>query len=143
VWIWDPHTGQTRHTLTGHTAGVAALVVAPDGSWLASAGNDGTVWIWDPHTGQTRHTLTSHTSTALALAVAPDSTWLASAGHDATVRIWSIGGRSCAASFRTGHALRTVVTDGRWVAVAGGRGPYFLAVTGLLTPDSGVSPMRQ
>ena len=227
VRIWDPHTGQTRHTLTGHTDAVQALAVAPDGSWLASAGDDGTVriwdphtgqtrhtltghtsrcgrwrwprtapgwpppattarcgsgtrtpgrpatpspatptrcgrwrwprtgpgWpppattrtvrIWDPHTGQTRHTLTGHTSAVQALAVAPDGSWLASASDDATVRIWSIGGRCCAASFRTGHALRTVVTDGRWVAVAGDRGPYFLAVTGLLTPDSGVSPMRR
>ena len=40
VRIWDPHTGQTRHTLTGHTGGVEALAVAPDGSWLASAGGD-------------------------------------------------------------------------------------------------------
>ena len=87
--------------------------------------------------------LTSHTGRVTALAVAPDGSWLASAVVDATVRIWSLGGRCCAASFRTGHALRTGVTDGRWVAVAGDRGPYFLAVTGLLTPDSGVSPLRR
>ena len=143
VRIWDPHTGQTRHTLTGHTGTVLALAVVPDGSWLASAGGDGTVRIWDPHTGQARHTLTGHTGTVLALAVVPDGSWLASAGADATARVWSIGGRCCVASFRAGHALRVVVTDGRWVAVAGDRGPYFLAVTGLLTPDSGVSPMRR
>ena len=41
VRIWDPHTGQTRHTLTGHTGGVRALAVAPDGTWLASASSDG------------------------------------------------------------------------------------------------------
>ena len=95
VRIWDPHTGQTRHTLTGHTGPVRALAVAPDGSWLASAGcDDATVRIWDPHTGQARHTLTGHTGPVQALAVAPDGTWLASASADATVRIWSIGGRS-------------------------------------------------
>ena len=32
---------QTRHTLTGHTGTVPALAVAPDGTWLASAGDDG------------------------------------------------------------------------------------------------------
>ena len=36
------------HTLTGHKAWVRALAAAPDGSWLASASNDGTVRIWDP-----------------------------------------------------------------------------------------------
>ena len=78
--IWDPHTGQARHTLTGHTDGVAAVAVAPDGTWLATAGSDGTVRIWDPHTGQARHTLTGHTGGVLAVAVAPDGTWLATAG---------------------------------------------------------------
>jgi hypothetical protein len=34
---WDPATGITRHTLTGHTNAVRPLVIAPDGSWLASA----------------------------------------------------------------------------------------------------------
>ena len=58
------------------------MAVAPDGSWLASAGDDDTVRIWDPHTGQTRHTLTGHTGGVTALAVAPDGSWLASAGHD-------------------------------------------------------------
>ena len=33
--------------LTGHTDRVQELAVAPDGSWLASAGRDGTVQIWD------------------------------------------------------------------------------------------------
>ena len=44
--IWDPHTGQARHTLTGHTDAVSALAVAPDGTWLASASDDATVRIW-------------------------------------------------------------------------------------------------
>jgi WD40 repeat protein len=46
VRVWDPASGTPRHTLRGHTSGVGALVVAPDGSWLASASYDGTVRIW-------------------------------------------------------------------------------------------------
>jgi hypothetical protein len=38
VRIWDPATGQAHHILTGPTRTVAAVVVAPDGLWLASAG---------------------------------------------------------------------------------------------------------
>jgi hypothetical protein len=54
-----PHPALSR-VLTGHTGGVGALVVAPDGSWLASASN-GVVRIWDPVSGTARHTLTGHT----------------------------------------------------------------------------------
>ena len=44
-------TGTVRHVLTGHTSGVWALVIAPDGSWLASAGHDGEIRVWDSTTG--------------------------------------------------------------------------------------------
>jgi hypothetical protein len=40
-----------RRTLTGHAHGVTAVAIAPDGTWLASAGGDGSVQIWDPVTG--------------------------------------------------------------------------------------------
>ena len=60
--IWDVATGQRRVTLNGHTGGVTAVAVAPDGSWLASGGEDGTVRIWDVATGQQRATLTGHTA---------------------------------------------------------------------------------
>ena len=122
VRIWDPHTGQARHTLTGHTSAVRALAVAPDGSWLASAGDDATVRIWDPHTGQARHTLTGHTGAVAALAVAPDGTWLASAGDDAH-------GADLGPAHRAGppHPHRphrrvralAVAPDGSWLASAG------------------------
>jgi WD40 repeat protein len=51
VRIWDPIAGTQRHTLIGHTAAVRAVAIAPDGSWLATTGWDGTVRIWDPVTG--------------------------------------------------------------------------------------------
>ena len=41
-----------RRVLTGHTYGVWAVAVAPNGSWLATGGYDQTVRIWDPATGQ-------------------------------------------------------------------------------------------
>jgi len=52
VRIWDPTTGTCRHTLTGHTDIVNVLAIAPDGTWLASAGNDNTVRIWHAFMGR-------------------------------------------------------------------------------------------
>ena len=77
--IWDAATGQERAILKGHTGPVSAVAVAPDGSWLASGGDDGTVRIWDAATGRERAILKGHTSPVGAVAVAPDGSWLASA----------------------------------------------------------------
>jgi WD40 repeat protein len=115
-------TNKPRHTLTGHTDSVYALGVAADGTWLATAGYDGTVRIWDPHAGQARHTLTGHTNTVQAVGVAPDGTWLATAGKDQTVRIWDPH-TGQARHTLTGHTntVRAVAVapDGTWLATAG------------------------
>jgi WD40 repeat protein len=107
---------------------VQALVVAPDGSWLASASGDmftGQVRIWDPATGATRHTLTGHRGRVQALVVAPDGSWLAAASGDmfthGEVRIWDpVTGAT--RHTLTGHRGRVealvVAPDGSWLASA-------------------------
>ena len=74
--MWDPATGgQVGDPLTGHTGPVLAVcpLPQPDGStWLASAGNDGTVRVWDPGTGrQVGDPLTGHTGPVLAVCPRP------------------------------------------------------------------------
>ena len=126
-------------------------MVAPDGSWLASADSDffgdgGAVRVWDPVTGTTRHILVGHTRGVEALVVAPDGSWLASAGHLGEVRIWD------PVTGTTRHALvghteavfaLAVSPDGSWLASADYRGELRIwdpntgtALTALRVADS-------
>jgi WD40 repeat protein len=157
VWIWDLVTGATRHVFTGHTRNVSALAVAPDGSWLASAGGSifsgrhtfdpghifgavryhgGEVRIWDPITGTIRHILSGHTEEVSALAVAPEGSWLASADHDGEVRIWDAA-TGAILHILTGHTKAVwalvVAPDGSWLASAGHDGQVRIwdPVTGI------------
>lgn len=41
------------HALSGHTLPVKAVVISPDGAWLASGSQDTTVRVWDRATGTT------------------------------------------------------------------------------------------
>ena len=70
------------------------MAIAPDGTWLATGSQDGTVRTWAAD-GTPRATLTGHDGPVNAVAIAPDGTWLttaATAGADGAVRIWVVGG---------------------------------------------------
>jgi WD40 repeat protein len=76
-----------------HEADVNDLVFGPDGSWIASSSDDGTIRVWDPGTGATRFTIaTGEHDTPLgrtfAVAADPSGRWLASAGERGGVRLW-------------------------------------------------------
>jgi WD40 repeat protein len=47
VAIWDADTGKTISLLSGHTRRLAAVVLDPSSTYIASGGVDGTVRIWD------------------------------------------------------------------------------------------------
>ncbi|MBM2620920.1 hypothetical protein JIG36_36015 [Actinoplanes sp. LDG1-06] len=110
-----------RRTLTGHDDAVRALAIAPDGSWLASAGDDRTIRIWDPHTGRQLRRIDCQQNWTAAIEISPDGTWIASAGADRTVRLWD--SRTGRQRLRlSGHRLPVsavaISPDGTWLASA-------------------------
>ena len=110
-----------RRVLTGHDGTVNAVAVAPDGSWLATGGSDGTVRIWDVATGQERAVLSSHRGRVYTVAVAPDGSWLAAGGsRDKRVRIWDVATGEVRAAL-TSHEVNVVAVapDGSWLATGG------------------------
>jgi len=89
----------------GHQTGIRAVAFSPDGSLLASAGDDGSVRIWNPDTAGSVKTIAAHAAGGQALAFSPDGAWLASGGKaDAkdprTLKLWNP---------REGREIRTLI----------------------------------
>lgn len=117
IRLFDPVDWQVLRVLKGHSGWVSALAVDPNGAWLASAGEDGTVRVWNPATGKQTCQLTAHTGKIDSLVAAPDGSWLACAvdgrmaTDDNSVRVWNVA--DCAApTVLTGHTqhIRALLT---------------------------------
>jgi WD40 repeat protein len=52
IRLWDTASGELRETFSGHVGSVRRLASAPDGSTLASLGEDDVVILWHLGTGQ-------------------------------------------------------------------------------------------
>lgn len=90
IRIWDPHTGELRAELAGHTARVQAVRYGHGGNHLFSASQDRTIKIWDVATSRLLETLKGHGDLIYSLALSPDGRHLASTGGS-VVTIWELG----------------------------------------------------
>lgn len=54
ISLWDPSTGEIRHTLKEHTARVRTIAFSPDGKTIASGGDDRELLLWDAANGKLR-----------------------------------------------------------------------------------------
>jgi WD40 repeat protein len=85
--VWKPIRDQESSLLSGHVGPATLVSWSPDGTRLASGGEDGKVRIWDPVSRQEVRTVNPQFGPIHALAWSPDGKHLASAGWEGTVKV--------------------------------------------------------
>jgi hypothetical protein len=112
--------GEVR-SLAGHKGAVTSVAFSPDGTYLLSGGEDGTLKLWETATGREVRTFTGHKAGVTGVAFSPDGSTAVSGSSDSTLRLWDVAsGRQLRATDGLGWKIAGVAfsADGRFVATA-------------------------
>src|SRR5262249_23275532 len=89
--VWDLTSGQRKHLLQSHQAGVVVCAVSGDGLTAISASSlTPLVIVWDLATGHQRYRLAGHEDQIGALAVNADGRVGLSASRDGALLLWDL-----------------------------------------------------
>ncbi|KAJ8030813.1 Cell division cycle protein 20-like [Holothuria leucospilota] len=132
-------TGQIHHhdvrvadhhvaTLENHTQQVCGLEWSPDGSYLASGGNDNVLNVWDASTSTGMaplHSLTHHQAAVKAVSWCPWQTHLLSSGGgtaDRMLRFWAVNTGTCLKTVDTGSQVSSILWSKEYREIISGHG---------------------
>jgi WD40 repeat protein len=90
VHVFSTADAHRHDTLRGHDDTIYQLEFAPDGSYLASASDDGTARIWDLSSLQSQ-VLRGHEDDVNTLAIRADGRELVTTSLDKSLRVWPVG----------------------------------------------------
>jgi WD40 repeat protein len=90
--VWDLEDCEELRALRGHTRGINAISVTPDGRHAVSASHDTKLKVWDLESGEALATLEGHADGVVAVAVTPDGRYaISGAGFkDDTIKVWDL-----------------------------------------------------
>src|SRR5262249_20328819 len=92
--VWNTATGRRLWQTPGRSERVEAVGLAPDGSLLATAGEDGAVRLWEVATGVEVHRFPGHRGPATRVIFSADGRVLASGGGDGNIFLWDVTGQA-------------------------------------------------
>jgi WD40 repeat protein len=123
IGVFDAITGKQTVVCGGHRGGTHVLAFSPDGTRLASGGEDRDACLWDAASGARLATFRGHLSRIRSVAFRPDGARLLTTSSDETVRQWDVAtGNAVDAPYdrHTGEVIRAQYSpDGEWVASTG------------------------
>ncbi len=91
ILIWDTHSGDILHSLSGLKGFPVSLVFNQDGKYLISGGKDNKVTIWNTVDGTKIRELKGHADDVMAVDINRNNI-IVSASKDKTIRLWNIDG---------------------------------------------------
>jgi WD40 repeat protein len=94
--------GKTMFIYEEHTDFVQTVAWSPDGTRIASGGDDRQVHVWNATTGQKLFIYSGHADQVWKVAWSPDGKWIASASVDQLIHIWESASGNKYTSFQ-GH----------------------------------------
>ncbi|RFU29983.1 hypothetical protein B7463_g6344, partial [Scytalidium lignicola] len=114
VRVWNMATGESLHTLRGHTSTVRCLKMS-DANTAISGSRDTTLRIWDIKSGLCKNVLVGHQASVRCLEIKGDI--VVSGSYDTTARVWSISEGRCLRTL-SGHfsQIYAIAFDGTRIA---------------------------
>lgn len=89
IRVWESGGQILRHVWRGHVDMIWTLTFSPNGLFLASGSNDGSLKLWEAVSGRLLW-LGRHKSFVNKLSFSPNGLMLASVGNDANVYLWEV-----------------------------------------------------